>query len=366
MKLEIVEKTVIFPEEERSSSMCHASCICRLSDGTLLCVWFGGSREGAGDVSIYGSRRGAGGWEQPEMIAKDTPAAHWNPVLFERPDHTLLLFYKVGDVIANWKTYVRESTDTGHTFSAPRELVPGDAGGRGPVRCKPVLLSDGSILAGASTEKGIWTAYADRSEDAGMTWQLTAPIRLSEKQYGSDELPEKPIAADEKNDEEEAEESSHAIPLTEQSFHGRGIIQPTLWESSPGKVHMLLRSSEGKIFRADSDDSGRSFGMPYDTGLPNNNSGIDAAHLPDGTILLCMNPVSKNFGQRSPLVLLSSADNGHTWQQELVLEDGPDPEKGGSGEYSYPSLITYGRDIYITHTFNRRTIAFIHLRANEV
>ena len=50
-----------------------------------------------------------------------------------------------------------QSTDNGVTWSGPQELVPGDvSGGRGPVRNKPLRLASGRILAGASTEHGIW------------------------------------------------------------------------------------------------------------------------------------------------------------------------------------------------------------------
>lgn len=41
------------------------------------------------------------------------------------------------------------------------------------------------------------------------------------------------------------------------TYQGKGIIQPTLWESEPGHVHMLLRSTAGRIFRSDSTDGGK-------------------------------------------------------------------------------------------------------------
>ena len=33
--------------------MCHGSCLAALPNGSLLCVWFGGSREGAADTEIF-------------------------------------------------------------------------------------------------------------------------------------------------------------------------------------------------------------------------------------------------------------------------------------------------------------------------
>ncbi|MEC0141615.1 exo-alpha-sialidase, partial [Paenibacillus macerans] len=145
------------------------------------------------------------------------------------------------------------------------------------------------------------------------------------------------------------------IPVSEQSFYGRGVIQPSLWESRPGEVHMLLRSTEGQIYRSDSPDGGLTWSEAYPTGLPNNNSGLDVARLDDGTLVLCSNPVGANWGPRTPLTLDISRDNGLTWRREAVLED-------GEGEYSYPALIVHGGILYLTYTWNRENIAFVRLR----
>lgn len=34
----------------------HAANLLPLPDGTLMCVWFGGTREGIADISVWGSR----------------------------------------------------------------------------------------------------------------------------------------------------------------------------------------------------------------------------------------------------------------------------------------------------------------------
>jgi len=91
------------------------------------------------------------------------------------------------------------------------------------------------------------------------------------------------------------------IPVTDQSFKGKGVIQPTLWESEPGKVHMLLRSTESKIYRSDSSDGGKTWCTAYPTELPNNNSGIDLTRLQNGNLVLAYNPVEKDWGARTPL-----------------------------------------------------------------
>ena len=60
--------------------------------------------------------------------------------------------------------------DNGETWSEAKELVPGDRGGRGPVKNKSIVLSNGDWLAPASHEEGQWRTFVDRSSDGGKTW----------------------------------------------------------------------------------------------------------------------------------------------------------------------------------------------------
>lgn len=320
------------------TEMCHASTVLPLADGGVLCAWFGGSREGAADVSIWLSRRENGVWQPPQEISAGAEA-HWNPVLQQRTEQSIRLYFKVGAVIASWKTYFCESLDGGRTWDAPRELVPGDtSGGRGPVRSKLLRMASGRLLAPCSTENGIWTAYADRSEDNGITWERSSPIRIRGLY----------------DDGSRTAESS-TIAVSEQSFFGRGVIQPTLWEAPAGHTHMLLRSTEGYIYRSDSADGGIHWTDPVALPLPNNNSGIDLAQLPDGRLLLLCNPVGENWGARSPLRLLLSSDGGTHWEKLLDLDS-------SEGEFSYPAIVSRGWEVYITYTWKRENIAFWHLR----
>ena len=235
----LMKKELIINHLEQN--FCHASTLVKLKNGGLMCCWFSGSHEGEADVAIYGARRvDDTGWSAPMKLA-DGAAANWNPVLFYREDGTLLLFYKQGQQIASWRTLVMQSADDGVSWSEPAELVPGDvSGGRGPVRNKPIRLTSGRVLAGASTEHGIWQAFADISDDDGRTWRKSSPVAIANLRY---EAGEKTAESD--------------IAVSAQSFYGRGVIQPSLWQSADGGVHMLLRSSEGFVYRADSEEIGR-------------------------------------------------------------------------------------------------------------
>lgn len=327
---------------ELPTAFCHASTVLRLADGSLLCCWFGGTHEGEADVGIYISRRIDGVWGAPQLLADGT-AANWNPVLFAAADGGVLLFYKQGQQIADWQTFVMRSCDGGSTWSEPCELVPGDvSGGRGPVRNKPIRLTDGRILAGASTERGLWQAFADISDDDGSAWHKSGQVAISGLQYA---------------DGEKTAESS--IAVSQQSFYGRGVIQPSLWQSADGSVHMLLRSSEGFIYRSDSYDRGQSWCSAYALGLPNNNSGLDLVRTDGGTLYLVCNPVAANWGQRSPLSLFKSTDDGATWRRLLDLET-------EQAEFSYPAIIADGEAIIITYTYKRQNIACVTLAAEDL
>lgn len=302
-------------EDDRPFTECHASTIVECTGGQLLCAWFGGTKEKADDVAIWLSRLANGSWTAPQKVAKVNDTAHWNPVLFRDPKNGTYLFFKVGREIPFWETNWMQTKDDGHTWSEAVELVPHDQGGRGPVKNKPIVLSDGTWLAGASTEYKGWKPFADRSQDAGRTW-----VRSEDWQIDKTTIP------------------------------GDGAIQPTLWESTPGHVHALLRTAAGYVARTDSADGGRTWSPVYLTDLPNNNSGLDVVKLTDGRLVLIYNPVGKNWGSRSPLNLAVSSDNGRTWDDVAALEDEPEME------FSYPAVVTTSKGLAVSYTWKRQRI----------
>jgi len=97
----VVHSEFLYSLENRPTPQCHASTIVQTTDGSLLAAWFGGSREGEPDVSIWVARREKGGWTQPVMpadgawtLGRRFPC--WNPVLFQPPQGPVWLFFKVG------------------------------------------------------------------------------------------------------------------------------------------------------------------------------------------------------------------------------------------------------------------------------
>jgi predicted neuraminidase len=297
---------------------CHASTILRLKNGSFLIAWFAGEKEKNDNVGIWMVKGSPKNWTSPFEVAKIRNDAHWNPVLFASPTGRIFLFFKVGKDTELWETWYKTSDDEGSTWTEARELVKGDKGGRGPVRSKPIILSDGTWLAGASHEYNGFHVFTDRSMDSGASWIPTPYLSLSDS-----------------------------------SWKGKELIQPTLWESNPGLVHMLIRSELGSIFRSDSKDFGKTWSALYRTSLPNPNSGIDVTKLPDGTLVLAYNPDNHNDGDRAPLLLATSFDNGLTWPKSFSVEEGK-----GDDEFSYPGLINFGDTLAMSYTWQRKNIAF--------
>ena len=342
---DVREKSIVRPEfvfgDRRPFAQCHASTLVSLSDGRLLVAWFGGTREAHSDVGIWAAEGAphsvtstaesatAPGehWTEPRLIAKISDESHWNPVLFSLSPggEELVLHFKVGSRIRDWQTWVQRSSDFGRTWTAATPLVAGDRGGRGAVRNKPIRLSSGHWLAGASIEHlRRWDAFIDRSPNGLDGW----------------------VAGDK-------------IQIDRSRFSGKGLIQPTLWESSPGIAHALFRSTNGWAHRSDSNDDGRTWSTAERIEVPNNNSGLDVVRMQDGLLALACNPVEGNWGARTPLSLLFSKDNGHRWPHRIDLESGP-------GEFSYPAIIEAEHGLVVSYSWNRRRIAVARLTVDEI
>ncbi len=319
VKTEFIYETAPFPE-------CHASTIVE-TPGGLVAAWFGGTREGNPDVGVWLSRQVDGKWTAPAEVANgaetENPRRHCiNPVLFQIPGGDLLLFYKTGD----WWGYSKRSRDHGVTWSKPERLHNGLFG---PVKNKPVLLADGSILSPSSSELNRampvgsqrvtnWRVHFERSTDGGKTWQFIGPL----------------------NDGVEI-----------------SAIQPSILFHSDKRLQAIGRTKQGKLYETWSEDGGLSWGKLTLTEMPNNNSGTDAVTLKDGRHLLVYNHVTNDPGRprgsRSPINVSVSKD-GKTWQAALVLEVEP------RVEFSYPAVIqTSDGLVHITYTWKRKKIKHV-------
>lgn len=344
MSLTLNAREMLLPHDHAYFEQCHASTLVTLSDGVPLVGYFAGMKEGSGDTAIWLSRRTAQGWEAPQRVIAEPGLAHWNPVLHQHAGR-LGLFYKVGPDVHHWATRVTVSDDEGVTWSRPVALVGQDPLPRGPVKNKLLVMSNGEWLAPGSIEDDRhWDAFVDISADNGQNWQShNVPL-----------LHITPAAGEQDQLWQGLQQNALWETELHRVFQWDGVIQPTAWESAPGKIHLLMRSTRGFLYRSDSDDYGRHWSQAYATTVPNNNSGIDVVRLSDGTLVLACNPIGNNWGQRTPLSLLVSYDNGAHWETEQVIEH-------EDGEFSYPALIVNDNQLCLTYTWNRKNIVYCAL-----
>lgn len=297
---------------------CHASTIAQSKNG-LVAAWFGGTKERNPDVCIWVSRKVNGKWTEGINVANgiqnDTlryPC--WNPVLYQVPKGELILFYKIGPSPGTWKGFMKTSKDGGITWSAQQALPEGILG---PIKNKPVLLKNGTLLSPSSSEAKGWKVHMESSPDNGKTW----------------------------------------TSVVVEDGETKGAIQPSILFHKDGSLQALCRSRDRAILETWSKDNGLTWSPLAKTTLPNNNSGTDAVTLKDGRQLLVYNhvlpPGDLAKGPRTPLNVAISPD-GKKWYAALILEDSP------ISQYSYPAVIqTSDGLVHFVYTWRRERIKHV-------
>ncbi len=320
----------------------HAVCMIELRNGDLLCVWFAGSDEGNGDISIVQSRFSAltQTWSDAVQITHDTTRAEQNPSLFRHPNGELWLVYAAqisrqeltGERFnLQYTAVIRRmiSRDEGVTWSEPEQMFE-ETGAfcRQPIQ----ILSSGRWIFGNwicyddDTRNGSDISVVRISDDEGKTWKRV-------------EIPE-----------------------------SRGCVHANIVELGDGTLVALFRSrAADHIYRSVSANGGESWTSPEATELPNNNASIAAIALGGARIALIYNEQSFNDDrnvvlwpfERSTVSLAVSEDGGITWPWRRIVE----PGEGFTGtanlrcnlRYEYPYLFrdTEG-NLHLSYTYASR------------
>jgi len=320
-KVEIIQSTTIF--EKASFESCHASTLVDLGKGKIMAAWFGGKHEGSKDVVIWSSIKTGKQWNLPIEIANgrindSSRFACWNPVLFKTKNGTLFLHYKVGPNPRTWWAEYKTSVNNGKTWSKAQKL-PKDF--LGPIKNKPIQLSNGTILYPSSTEsldEKTWAIHIEKSDAEGKNWKK--------------------------------------ITINCDTF---GVIQPSILTYPNGRLQLLCRSRQNVIVESWSKNNGETWSKLKATQLPNPNSGSDAVTLNDGRQLLVYNPLTagKNWWEGRSVLKLAISTNGENWQDIYTLES------HAKGEYSYPAIIQdKSGNIHLSYTAERKKITYAEIR----
>lgn len=324
----LLSAQLIYSLDNRPTPETHASTIVETPKG-MVAAFFSGTKESNPDVGIRVSRLENGKWTWPEEVANgiinDTlryPC--WNPVLFLPKGGPLMLFYKVGHDPNTWWGMLMKSTDNGKTWSKPEKLGTDPKIGHllGPVKNKPVQLSDGTIICPTSLEfeknkVQDWMVYFEVSKDKGKTWQVVGPI----------------------HDGVEFD-----------------AIQPSVLTYGGKRLQVVCRTKQNVLAQAWSEDNGKTWGKMTALDLPNPNSGTDAVTLKDGRQLLVYNHSTRSGPEPKGRNILNVAisKDGTNWKPVMTLEN--EPIKSG---YAYPAVIqSKDGKVHITYTYNRQSIKY--------
>ena len=265
----------------------HASSIVELRDGSLRAVWFSGSREGAGDVTIQTAvlSKGSQEWASESSLFDRIQLQRglWryvkkigNPVIARATDGSLHL-WMVNVSIGGWAgsaiTWSR-SDDEGATWSTPKRLVTSPFLNISTlVKAAPVAMTQGQTSLPVYHEFITKFAEVLRIDSSG---RVVDKVRIP---------------------------GSHTS------------LQPVVLASNAQQAQAFMRATQGgQVISSSTEDAGLTWAVTAPTATPNPNSALAGAVLQDGSRWLALNPTSAG---REKLALLKLDDSAI---KEIVIE----------------------------------------------
>ena len=286
-----------------------SASIAELPDGTLLLAWMrfnasdhGYQDEGPDEIVSARSSDGGRSWSEPRSLIQTRAGDHnvYTPSLLVLDDASVLLTYHVYHHIEWGKPldascYALLSTDDGRSFQ-PLTTV-WEHKSRGEANNTLVRLSTGRLLkcsceatAWAQPPAGTVTCGCSLSDDNGRSWRdCTTWVGL---------------------------------PL-------RGAMEAHIAESSDGSLAMTMRTQIGAVFLSRSRDDGDTWSRPQTTTLASPESMPVLAGVPDAHAMVAVwndapyDPTIHHYGNRTPLTLAVSHDDGVTFGRHLNIVSDP-------------------------------------------
>ncbi|MNJ25948.1 hypothetical protein D3C77_204090 [compost metagenome] len=289
----------------------HSSAVTALPDGSLMAVWFAGTREGAADVQVRSARFNAstGEWGTEQVLATRDSTQQGtrkyirklgNPVIALAPDNRLWLFY-VSVSMGGWAgsaINVMVSDDFGRQWSTPRQLITSPFLNISTlVRSAPVFHADGSIGLPVYHEfLGKFAEYLYLSADG----DVIDKFRIS---------------------------------------HGSNSLQPTVVPLDGLRGIALLRYAGNihhRVLASRTEDAGQTWSEPYPLDPSNPNSSLAAVATPKHGLLVALNDLQEG---RFKLSLYGTDAKMDDWRSLLDLDKSPDPAGAPFPPEAYKEII---------------------------
>ena len=243
----------------------HAPSVVELRDGSLRAVWFSGSREGAGDVTIqtavFNNDSQQWGPESSLFDRNRLQRELWryvkkigNPVIARSPDGSLNL-WMVNVSLGGWAgsaiTWSR-SKDDGTTWSTPKRLITSPFLNISTlVKAAPLPMTQGQM--GLPVYHEFITKFAEVLQ-IDSNGQVIDKVRIP---------------------------GSHTS------------LQPVVLASSAQSAQAFMRATQGgQVMTSTTGDAGQTWSVATPLVLPNPNSALAGAVLQDGSRWLAFNPAT--------------------------------------------------------------------------
>ena len=305
----------------------HAPGIAQLENGNMLAVWYGGTREGAKDVSIFKNSysKTSANWSSPEVLLDRGMAIKrlgryikklGNPVVVNYKNQLWVFFVSVS--AGGWSgsaiNYLR-SDDQGKTWLDAGRLITSPFFNVSTlVRTNPMAHSDGAI--------GI-PVYHELAGKFGEYLLVSPEGRLLDK--------------------------------TRISW-GKTSLQPSVISLDESHLIAFMRNTARhprQVFSASSNDNGKTWGERNYISLPNPDASVAAIRDDQGRLIMALNNAAAG---RRDMSLAVSLDSGSSW---AVVYRFDYSEKKGA-EFSYPSLIQANDGSYhLVYTWHRTRIKHV-------
>lgn len=314
----------VFGPETPGGAYKHPASIAELSNGDLYIAYHGGAGEYDGDTAVFGSllRKGSTRWSQPKPIADTPNRGDGNAVIWQEPGGLTWLFYvsRYGETWSDSIIKYKYSKDGAETWSDP-EIISFQKGLM--VRSQPVQLANGDFLLPIYHERG-----TDKESVGAASTSLFA--RFTKK--------------------------TKAWTFTGEVHSRLGNIQPSVVQLGANHFLAFCRRGggyghvpDGFIVKTESRDGGITWSPGADTKFPNPNSAIDLVKLRNGHLVMIYN--DSFYGERMPLTMRVSTDNGKTWPHVRNIVNKP----GDEAAYPYMIQTADGR-IQGVYTSQERTV----------
>lgn len=145
-----------------------------------------------------------------------------------------------------------------------------------------------------------------------------------------------------------------------------GLCEGSFFQLDSGRLRMMLRSGERRLWVTESTDDGASWSAPHPTAFSDANAKFHFGRLPDGRFYYVGNPDPN--GGRNPLVL-SLSDDGACFDEHYILADHKyemrRPGRFKGGMYGYPHTLFHKGKLHVIVSVNKERVLVLRTAVPE-